>query len=92
MEEVRDKEVFNAAEKLGIDTANKSARELMDEIRTNYADKAEELDLFPAKGEKEFFFDKPRDGKGKHFEGGREHGKGEHEGKTQKPEKNNTQE
>jgi len=92
MEEVRDKEIFNAAEKLGIDTANKSARELMDEIRTNYADKVEELDIFPAKVEKDFFFDRPRGGKGKHFEGGRKHDKDDNEGKSQVPEKSNTQE
>ena len=92
MKEVRDKEIFNAAEKLGIDTANKSARELMNEIRTNYADKVEDLDLFPSKVEKDFFFDRPRSGKGEHFEGGREHDKDDNEGKSQVPEKSNTQE
>lgn len=92
MKEVRDKEIFNAAEKLGIDTANKSARELMNEIRTNYADKVEELDIFPSKVEKDFFFDSPRSGKGEHFEGRRDHDKDDNEGKSQVPEKSNTQE
>ena len=90
--ETDDKEIFNAAEKLGIDTANKSARELMNEIRTNYTDKVEDLDLFPSKVEKDFFFDRPRSGKGEHFEGRREHDKDDNEGKSQVPEKSNTQE
>ncbi|MEK4712914.1 hypothetical protein [Sporosarcina sp. FSL K6-5500] len=90
--ETDDKEIFNAAEKLGIDTANKSARELMNEIRTNYTDKVEDLDLFPSKVEKDFFFDRPRDGKGEHFEGRRDHDKDDNGGKSQVPEKSNTQE
>jgi hypothetical protein len=59
--EVREKRIFQAAEKLGIETKNKSADELFKEIITNHADKAKELNLFPYKGGKLYFFDKSKE-------------------------------
>lgn len=59
--EVREKRIFQAAEKLGIETKNKSANELFKEIMTNHADKVKELNLFPHKQDKLFFFDRSKE-------------------------------
>jgi hypothetical protein len=67
--EVMEAKVFDAAEQLGIDTTDKTTKEIMEEIRTDYADQAEELGLFPDKG-KVFDFG----GKGFGHERGQGHG------------------
>jgi hypothetical protein len=59
--EVREKRIFQAAKKLGIETKNKSANEVFKEIITNHADKVKELNLFPTKEGKIFFFDRSKE-------------------------------
>ncbi|WP_144548308.1 hypothetical protein [Bacillus sp. X1(2014)] len=58
---VREKRIFQAAEKLGIESKNKSANELFKEIMTNHADKVKELNLFPHREGKLFFFDRSKE-------------------------------
>jgi hypothetical protein len=56
VKEVMDKKVLQTAEKLGIDTKDKTTREIMDEVFTNYAEEAKAQKLFPFDGERGFHF------------------------------------
>lgn len=53
--EVFGASILKAAKELGIDIDGKSTKELMEEIRTDYADEAKKLDIFPFNKEKGFF-------------------------------------
>lgn len=53
--EVQEKKIMQSADKLGIDTEGKNPQQLLNEIVSDYAEEAKELNVFPFEQKKHTF-------------------------------------